>query len=58
MEDWHQRNGSMALAAKSNNQKRQVEGRVGLGTYQRLKLQSKRVGSNSPDGLALALIMP
>jgi hypothetical protein len=32
IEDWHRRNGSTALAAKSNNQE-------SLGAYQRHKLQ-------------------
>ncbi len=50
MEDWHRHDGSMALVAKINNQKRQIDGRVGLGT-----LESKRGGGKQP-GLASALI--
>jgi hypothetical protein len=46
MDDWHQHDGSMASAAKSNNQE-------SLGTYQHHKLQSKRLegGATSPDWL-------
>ncbi len=61
MEDWHRLDGSMALVGKSNNQKWQIEGRVGVGAYQRHKLQSKVCvggGANSPDWLALVLITP
>jgi hypothetical protein len=47
MEDWHRRDGSTALAAKSNSQKWQIDGRVGLGIYKRHKLQSKRVGEGN-----------
>jgi hypothetical protein len=54
IEDQHWCNGSTALSAKSKNQKRQIDGRVGLGACQCHKLQSKRVGGGQTSQIGFS----